>query len=115
MQLLPKSKVQRFFLYGLAIAAGYGVAMVVSSRPVPTLATLVIGAGIVALAAMLSGVDTVKRFKQPTWVPEAAEGSVPRYGSRRWARACFHNGIISLEELNQFCATHKEDLRDPDR
>ncbi len=115
MQLLPKSKVARFFLYGLAVAAGFGAAMAVTGRPIPTAATFICGAGIVALAALLSGLDTVKRFKQPTWVPEAVEGSVPRYGSRRWARACFHNGIISLEELNQFYATHKEDLRDPDR
>ena len=55
MQLLPKSKVARFFLYGLAVAAGFGAAMAVTGRPIPTAATFICGAGIVALAALLSG------------------------------------------------------------
>ena len=50
-----------------------------------------------------------------TFVPEAPEGSVPRYGSRRWARAMFYNGMCTIEELNAFYATHSEDLTDPDR
>lgn len=51
----------------------------------------------------------------PKWVPEAAEGTIPRPGSRRWARALYHNKMLSLEELNSFCASHPEDFRDPDR
>ena len=50
-----------------------------------------------------------------TFVPEAPEGSVPRYGSRRWSRAMFYNGMCTIEELNAFYATHPEDFSDPDR
>lgn len=51
----------------------------------------------------------------PKWVPEAAEGTMPRPGSRRWARALYHNKMLSLEELNSFCASNPPDDRDPDR
>ena len=40
---------------------------------------------------------------------------MPRYDSRRWARACFHNGFITIEELNAFYETHPWDPSDPDR
>ncbi len=56
-----------------------------------------------------------KKVKKAAWVPEAEAGTVPRHGSRRWARANFHSGIISIEELNAFYVTHPEDLSDPDR
>jgi len=55
--------------------------------------------------------DAVK----PSYVPEAPEGSAPRYGSRRWARALYYNSLIDLEELNKFYALHPEDLSDADR
>ena len=29
--------------------------------------------------------------------------------TRAWARAMYHNGFISIEELNQFYLTHPED------
>jgi hypothetical protein len=47
-------------------------------------------------------------------VPKATTG-MPRYESRRWARACYHSGYITLQELNDFYASHPEDLSDPDR
>lgn len=57
----------------------------------------------------------VKAAQAPTWVPEAAEGTVPRPGSRRWARAQYHSGNIGIEELCRFCAEHPERLDDHDR
>ena len=51
----------------------------------------------------------------PRVVPEAAEGMVPRPGSRRWGRAQYFSGNISLEELCCFYAEHPYDLTDPDR
>jgi heme O synthase-like polyprenyltransferase len=32
--------------------------------------------------------------------------------SRKWARAMYHNGLISLEELNSFYLTHPEEEND---
>ena len=51
----------------------------------------------------------------PRTVPEAAEGTVPRPGSRRWSRAQYHSGNISLDELCRFYAEHPHSLTDPDR
>lgn len=53
--------------------------------------------------------------KQPVVVPEAPEGTKPRYGSRRWARMLYYNGLIDLAELNAFYVQHPENLSDPDR
>ena len=53
--------------------------------------------------------------RQIVTVPEAAEGTVPRPGSRRWARAQYFSGNIGMEELVRFCAEHEERLDDPDR
>jgi len=30
----------------------------------------------------------------------------PEPGTRRWARAMFAQGLISIEELNAYCQTH---------
>lgn len=32
-----------------------------------------------------------------------------RVGSRRWARACYYNKLISLQELAEFCRTHPDE------
>lgn len=50
-----------------------------------------------------------------TFVPEAEAGTVPRPGSRRWARALYHNQMITMEELDSFYYSHPEDLTDADR
>lgn len=112
---LPKSKVTRFFAFGVAVALAIGCAGLLWHFMLPTWVTFVVTAGVGAMSTLVWNLDTVKRFKQPVWVPEAPEGSVPRYDSRRWARACFHNGYITLPELQQFYSTHPEDQRDPDR
>jgi hypothetical protein len=72
---------------------------------------------IVLLAAFSCGVSPLKRrpVSPPREVPKSPEGSYPRVGSRRWARAQFYNNNISIEELNNFYMTHPENLADPDR
>ena len=70
----------------------------------------------IALNSVLSHNNSaMKAVQRPTFVPEASEGTVPRPGSRRWARAQYHSGNIGIEELCRFCAEHPERLDDPDR
>jgi hypothetical protein len=47
--------------------------------------------------------------------PESDPASMPRYASRRWARACYFNGVTTIDELNQFYARHPYNPEDPDR
>ena len=72
---------------------------------------------IVVLASWLRHVRKVQQLtpEKQTFVPEAPTGSIPRPGSRRWARALYHNNIIDLEELNAFYVQHPEDFSDSDR
>jgi hypothetical protein len=37
---------------------------------------------------------------QPSEVDDGT--GMPRYGTRRWARMMYHNGVISMEELVRF-------------
>lgn len=75
---------------------------------------LLVSAAIVWLAYLvLSGAP--KKKAAPKFVPEAPADSMPRYESRRWARAIYHNGYITLAELQAFYATHPERMDDPDR
>lgn len=39
---------------------------------------------------------------------QANKGRVPDHNTRRWARAMYHNGLISLAELNKFYEEHPE-------
>lgn len=111
------AKATRFFAFGVAVALAIGCAGLLWHLMLPTWVTFVLAAGVVAMSALVWNLDTVKRFKQPepTWVPEADPATVPRYDSRRWARACFHNGYITMPELQQFYSSHPENVLDPDR
>jgi hypothetical protein len=75
----------------------------------------VVTAGLIALRMRRSAPPAAPLPKKPEFVPEAPEGSVPRPGSRRWARALYYNQLIGMDELNAFYASHPEDFSDPDR
>jgi len=96
------------------MAIALGGAMAASRRAIEAPYLLACAAAITALAYFVVRASPAKPAR-PKWVPEAPDGSVPRFDSRRWARACFFNGIITIEELNAFYASHPEDLTDPDR
>ncbi len=111
-----KPKLFEFFLAGIAMAFLVGAVLVVRQAAMSTSHMLVAAAIITALAYfILMPQSKPHKPKAPVWVPEAEAGTVPRHGSRRWARANYHSGIISIEELNAFYVTHPEDLSDPDR
>lgn len=47
------------------------------------------------------------RNQQPPKPP--SKMGTPDRPTRAWARMMFHNGLISMEELNAFCANHPEE------
>ncbi len=111
-----KPKLFEFFLAGIALAFLVGALLVYFHTSVEFHRLLIIGAVITALAYYLNSfAPSSKKVKKAAWVPEADVSTIPRYNSRRWARANFHSGIISIEELNAFYVTHPEDMSDPDR
>ncbi len=111
-----KPKLFEFFLTGIALAFLVGALLVYFHTSVEFHRLLVIGAILTLLAYYVNLFKPApKKVEKPAWVPEAEAGTVPRHGSRRWARANFHSGIISIEELNQFYISHPEDMSDPDR
>ncbi len=111
-----KPKLFEFFLAGIALAFLVGAVLVYRHTAVEMNRLLIAGVVITLLAYYVNSFKPApKKVDKPVWVPEAEAGTVPRHGSRRWARANFHSGIISIEELNAFYVTHPEDLSDPDR
>jgi hypothetical protein len=110
------SNVGKFMGFGTAVAFIIGAAQYLGHRPLPVWATFVMAALIVAFSALVWGVDTVRRFKRPKPAtgPVDPYSSPARYGSRRWSRAMYHNGIISMEELNKFYAGTPDNPADPD-
>ena len=111
-----KPKLFEFFLAGIALAFLVGAVLVFKQAAMSTSHMLGAALIITALSYYLNAfAPSSKKVKKAAWVPEAEAGTIPRYGSRRWARANFHSGIISIEELNAFYVTHPEDLSDPDR
>ncbi len=75
----------------------------------------VVVSGALVVYARARAVTPPPSTPAPALVPESPEGSTPRFGSRRWARMLYHNGLIDLAELNAFYAQHPEKLNDPDR
>jgi hypothetical protein len=70
---------------------------------------LLVVAGLFALyvlAVIVLGTLPNHKPPKPPAVPVDTEKIMPRVGTRRWARACYFNNIISLDELCQFYATH---------
>lgn len=111
-----KPKLREFFYAGAVLAFLVGTVLVVRHAALDT--PHMIGAAIIITALayfILVPRPKLRAPKRPAWVPESEASSIPRYGSRRWARANFHSGIISIEELNAFCASNHERLDDPDR
>jgi len=96
------------FLVG-AVQAHWGIVLSAAKMCAIALLVMVLGYGV------LKALTRVAALKKPAWVPESPEGTVPRYGSRRWARANYWSGVIDLQELNEFYATHPERMDDPDR
>jgi hypothetical protein len=109
-----KPKLLEFFLAGIALAFLVGAVLVVRHSKLDTW-HMVGAAAVITFLSYCILAKPASKPQQPVWVAEADAGTVPRYGSRRWARACYHSDIISLEELNQFYAANPEDQRDPDR
>jgi len=101
----------KFLGFGLALAVGVG-AVIATGTGVPVWETFVLASLVVGISAVVWDVDTVVRWKRPAPSPEPAVPPVdpdkvlPRFGSRRWARAQYKSGNISMEELVVFCASH---------
>lgn len=120
-----RSKLLKFIAYGIALAVTAGLSLRLFSPTQPEWLVVLGSIGIVALGAALSEMAPIFRHitpnpddkanSGPTFVNEAPPGTVPRYGSRRWARMMYHNGLINIGELNEFYVRNPSDLRDPDR
>lgn len=111
----------RFYLFGNALALCVGTTIVHFHKPAPYWALLLIGLLIYSVSYQLwlspPSTEPTKPATAPplAFIEEADPATMPRYNSRRWARACYHNGIITLEELQAFYNSHPHSLSDPDR
>jgi hypothetical protein len=111
----------KFAAIGTASALGLGAsARFVFHPALPYWLDVVIATVVVAISARVCAVPLWTRPVTPNpevnvWVPEADPATHPRYNSRRWARAMYHNGIITIDELARFYVEHPEDMRDADR
>lgn len=89
----------RFFGFGVAVAIVVGAAPLLSHGDAwPRWVTPVLS-GLIVVVSWL-----VMWPKLPKPAPRAKDSGtgIPPVGTRRWARMMFHNGLISVEELNQF-------------
>lgn len=101
----------RFVASGTAVALVIGAAVLRWNITVPTWVLLAITTLVVVASAALWGVRPFRRPITPN--PEARPFSdQPRVGSRRWARAMFHNGLISIGELDDLYQRVPEDPAD---
>ena len=73
---------------------------------VPGWATAVLALLLVAVAWLVAYPKLAKPASKP--VDPNDYGIAPVYGTRRWARMMYANGVISMEELNRFYASHPE-------
>ena len=115
MTTQPRVKFTELVYASVALAFLVGAVLVFTQRALNVAHLSGAALVIMVLCYYILRPRKLRRAKKPAWVPEAEAGTVPRYGSRRWARANFHSGIISIEELNQFYISHPEDMSDPDR
>jgi hypothetical protein len=103
-----KRKILQFASLGLALSIIVGYASYRAGIDPPWWLLWLFAAAIVGVSARWTGLTFVRRPVTPN--PEHAPGPdpnvPPRFGSRRWARAQYHSGIISIEELVTFCASH---------
>lgn len=121
--LTYRSKLLKFVAEGVAIAVPAG--LLLRRYPQPEWVVIFVALAVVLASAALSGVPPIFRHvtpnpdtappQRPVWVPEASSDVMPRFGSRRWARLMFHNGIITIEELSGFYSQNPEDMADADR
>jgi len=101
----------KFIGFRLALSVLCGT-IILTGKGVPVWATFLLAAVIVAASALVWDVDTVVRRKPPAPAPKPAvepvdpDKVIPRFGSRRFARAQYAAGLISIEELVSFCASH---------
>jgi|SRR5208282_1074362 len=115
----------RFLGYGTALAILLGAVLLrVNAHPpewavVVTALVVTLGAGAVTRMPGVFRHVTANPNEKPAtraaFAEEAPSNTRPRYGSRRYARAMYHNGWITIEELSRFYDEHPEDLSDPDR
>ena len=116
--MTKQAKLLRFVGFGLALAIMAGYCLPEST---PSWFLWFVATAVVGVSWALSGLSILRwpvtrnPEDRPAWAALSPEKSVPRYGSRRCARALYHNGVISIEELATFCAQHPEDPADPDR
>ncbi len=111
----PRVKFSELIYASVALAFLVGASLVFTHHALDAEHMLGAALLIMALAYFILKPKPVRRLKTPVWVPEAPEGSIPRYASRRWARAIYHNGMCDIEELNAFMAAHPARDDDPDR
>lgn len=118
-------KLGKFAAIGIALALIFGGGLRLAGLHPPEWLVIVLASGVVGVSAALTRMAPMFRHvtpnpdtappQPPVWVKESESNVPPRHGSRRWARALYHNGLISIEELATFYTGHPEDLRDPDR
>jgi len=107
-----KRKILQFASLGLALSIIVGYASYRAGIDPPWWLLWLFAAAIVGVSARWTGLTFVRR--PVTTNPEAPanvgpfdlQKVPPRFGSRRWARAQYHSGVISIEELAIFCANH---------
>ena|SRR5271166_3403273 len=105
-------KLAQFIGLGLGLSIIVGSASLHAGLNPPWWALWLVGATIVGVSARWTGLTFTRRPVTPNPEAPANVGPFdpqkvpPQYGSRRWARAQYHSGIISIEELAVFCANH---------
>lgn len=125
MTISHQSKLFKFLSVGLLLALGLGAGLLHYRIILPEWGVLLLTGGVLAVSAALSRMPPLfrtvtanpedKANSGPVWVPEAPSNTIPRYNSRRWARALYHSNVITIEELSTFYDRHPLDERDPDR
>lgn len=89
----------RFFIFGIAVAFMVGAALLLGNGwHLP-------GWGTYALAGLVVCSAYLFRRRRPTGQP-AEDPNTLRPGSRRWARAMYHNGWIDIAELDAYYRNH---------
>ncbi len=120
-----QAKTGRFLGYGAALGLFLGAALFRLNAHPPEWAIIVIATVVTFGSAAFAGMPGIFRHvtpnpdakppQPPAFADEAPSNTRPRYGSRRYARMMFHNGVITIEELARFYEEHPEDLSDCDR
>ena len=100
----------KFYFTGIAFATVLGCGFLRYRVEVPYWFLLILAALVTVFCGIVFLPRVAKPVKyKPSPNPDAADLQVPAIGTRRWARMMYHNGVITIEELNAYYETHPEE------